>query len=354
MATHKVIWMLSAFVLSPAVATLHAAAMSGAQVPSVRELLDRYTATLDTTRSLIDFYEATTEYDNKTPSSPSRVGGKKLERGEHRTDGHRTYWRCYSWGDFNSQVRDLPESTPRYNLRIEVDKNLYAHATAVNDPRVKGTASWQPSKIDPSPFPHSPFSGIFGVLGATERLDVVLRGASRISARRTMETVDGSPCYVIDARARSGRYTVWLDPEHGCQPAKAIRKATGGNQEGEDVLPRGSSVTTSVSHIRFEQVDGVWVPMEAEQTRHAIYPGGQFFAKQTTHVKRTRIALNPDHDKLGSFADPRDNAGQDPELKNGTRITIFATGGNHAKGHWQDGKVIDEFGETIDLSVFGY
>ncbi len=354
MPTHQVIWLMSAIILSPAVATLSGAALSAGQVPSAGELLAKYTATLDAAKSFIDAYEATTDYDNKTPQSSVSAGGRKLERGEHRTDGKRTYWRCYSWGDIHSSERDVPESTPRYNLRIEANEKLYAHATLVNHPRVNGRAQWQPMPMYASPFPHSPFSGLFAVLGATERLDVVLRGASRISVRPATETVGGSRCYVIDARAPAGQYTVWLDPKHGYQPAKAIRKAVGGDREGDDVLPAGSSITISMDHVRFEQVDGVWVPMEADQSRHAVYPGGQSYLKQTAHVTRTDFALSPDHDKLGSFADPRDNPAQDPELKNGTPITVIAVGGKTARGHWQDGKVVYDSGQPIDLGPLGY
>lgn len=68
------------------------------------------------------------------------------------------------------------------------------------------------------------------------------------------------------------------------------------------------------------------------------------FVKDNYHYKRTKIVLNPDHNKLGSFDDPLENPSNDPELKNGTRVLM-----NHLPIYytWQDGKVVDKTGRVI-------
>jgi hypothetical protein len=77
------------------------------------------------------------------------------------------------------------------------------------------------------------------------------------------------------------------------------------------------------------------------------YTSGEFFRKDHSHYKRTKITLNPDHDKLGSFDDPLENLANDPELKNGTRVQIL--GRVRVKGVWQDGHAVDDSGKVMDV-----
>jgi hypothetical protein len=67
------------------------------------------------------------------------------------------------------------------------------------------------------------------------------------------------------------------------------------------------------------------------------------FSDETTHYKRTKIVLNPDHDALGSFADPMKNPALDPELVNGTIVYL----GSGQKNTWQDGTVVDPNGKVV-------
>ena len=193
---------------------------------------------------------------------------------------------------------------------------------------------------------------MLGFLGADERLDAVLHRADRISLRPTMETINGCACYVIDARTEYGEYVVWLDSGHGCQPAKATWEATGGQRYHDKVIPRGDRVTARVDHVRFERIDGVWVPMEADQDSRYIFANREFFSKERSHFKRTKIVLNPDHDKLGSFDDPLTNPAQDPELRSGAKVKVWSSNprSGPARYFWQDGKVVDESGKVTDMT----
>ena len=321
---------------------------SVSQVTSVSELLQKYTQALDATQSFIASYEEVCNYRNRMPSNSEVVGGKRLARGQFRSDGHRIYLRNYYWGDFTSNTKDLPEDAPRYSLRIEADGKLYSHTTAVNTPRVKGTVAFQPSKYEKGVMNRGSCSGIYGFLGSDERLDAVLRGAKRASVRPTTETVNGIACHVIDAYTEYGRYTVWLDPTHGFHAAKITREAVGGQKEQDDVIPRGDRSTGSVIITRFKQVEGVWVPVEAED--EISYTSGAFFRSQRDQFKRNIITLNPDHDKLGSFDNPLEHPTNDPELRNGTRVRITGPGSMKVKGSWQNGKIIDESGQVVDIS----
>ena len=324
-----------------------ATGQSASQAASVPELLQRYSQALDATQSFIESYEEVCDYRNRMPGNSKVVGGKRFARGQLRSDGHRIYLRNYYWGDFTSRMKGLPEDAPRYRLRIEADKRLYVHTTAVNNPRVKGTASLQPAHSEKGVMKR----GIHGFLWSDERLDAVLRGANRVSLRPTTEMVRGFACHVIDAGTQYGRYTVWLDPAHGYNAAKVTRKAVGGQKERESVMPKGDRSTGSVVITRFEQVGeqvgGVWVPVEAEN--EIAYTSGVFFRSMRNHFKRTKITLNPDHDKLGSFDNPLEHPANDPELKNGTRVRITVPNSVRVKATWQDGKVIDESGKVVDI-----
>jgi hypothetical protein len=325
-----------------------AAGQSTSRALSVTELLQRYTKALDATQSFTDTYEEVCDYSYRMPDGARVAKGKRFARGQNRADGARLYRQNYYWGDFNPKLMNLPESNSRYNLRIEADGKLYAYSTAVNDSRVKGTAYLQPSLYEKGVMNRSRCSGLHGFLGSDERLDAVLRRAKRVSVRPTTELVNGVACHVIDANTEYGRYKVYLDPIHGFHAVKIIREATGGQKEQEDVMPKGDRSTAYMVVTRFEQVDGVWVPVEAEQ--ETDYTSGEFFRRSRNHYKRANIVLNPNHDKLGSFDNPLEHPDNDPELKNGTRVSITGPGSVRVRGSWQDGKVVDESGQVINIS----
>jgi len=129
-----------------------AAGQSVSQAASVPELLKRYTQALDATQSFTDTYEEVLDFSYRTSGA---MKGRQFKRGQNRADGKaRIYCQQYIWGDFNPQNRNLPESAPRYNLRIvEAYKKRYVHARAINNPRVKGTAGFQPADQDPALHP---------------------------------------------------------------------------------------------------------------------------------------------------------------------------------------------------------
>jgi len=181
-------------------------------------------------------------------------------------------------------------------------------------------------------------------MGSDERLDTVLRRASQISVRPTTETIGGSDCYVIVAHTKYGKYSVWLDPKHGYHPIRVRRRAIEGDEHGDKrVLSKGHIRTAYLDNVRFEKIDGVWVPVEADRSYNNIYGKPESFSKGDSHFKRTKIVLNPDHDKLGSFDNPLENPDQDPELVNGTKVRIA---GDKTRYTWQDGKLISDKDRT--------
>lgn len=325
--------------------------------PTAIELLDKYTEALDSTKSFIDHYEESSEYSYRFPVGPNQrfsgiaSRGKSFKRGQYRYDDQRIYFQIYTWGDFNQELKDLPEDAPYYHCGIadSKDKKTYQHNRWIkgsnNDPGSAGRFPYErPDKVVLSR--NGGVSYLVGYIDSDERLDAILRKASRILVRQATENVRGSECYVIDAHTKYGKYSVWLDPEHGYHPAKVMHWAKEGDRVHSHLLAKGDAGTAYLNNVRFEKVDGVWVPMEADAGFDRIVGGNpKHFNKEDIHYKRTKIILNPDHDKLGSFVDPIfEDPNNDPELVNGTCVRLDH---NPTEYFWQDGKIVDEKGSVI-------
>lgn len=169
-----------------------------------------------------------------------------------------------------------------------------------------------------------------------KRIDKILRRhPDGAYVRQKMDKVGDSECYVIEADIKEGKYTIRIDPAHGYNIAKAeIRKIQGNMAYGRR-LGAGFNISGSFEVTRFEQVDGTWIPMEARTIGESKWPGGHF-SRGTTHIKRTSVNLNPDHEALGSFVLD--------DIPNGVTALIVGVKGKYT---WQDGQVVDEKGRVV-------
>ena len=317
--------------------------------PTAKELVDRYTEALDSTTNFIAHNEYSKNYSYRIPANQNnrrpgrRDKGKCIYRGEVRNDGLRRYTIKHKWGDLNTTFRGVPEDNADYDLKILDSKTgmSYSHSKRIGSNHA-GSVIRGPLKKNRNTDPVT-LGGVSYLMGyfQYERLDAVLRKADRILVRKGTENVGGSECFVIEADTKYGRYKVWLDPEHGFHPAKVMLKAKGGDYKSDTfVLPEGHTVGINLDNVRFEKVDGIWVPMEIDFAVSQII-SREYFTKADGHYKRTQFVLNPDHDKLGSFADPiSEDPSNDPELTDGTRVYLE----KGIRGKWQDGKVVDRDG----------
>jgi hypothetical protein len=118
-----------------------------------------------------------------------------------------------------------------------------------------------------------------------------------------MELVGQSQCYVIDAISKRGKYTLWIDPEHGHNIAKAEvfrdpRECVA--TIGERAKGMTRSMYCSIRNVRFKKIEDIWVPVEADTQRRSENTAGSVLL-QEIHLKRTEVILNPDHEALRSF-----------------------------------------------------
>lgn len=122
-------------------------------------------------------------------------------------------------------------------------------------------------------------------------LEQALRRAKPILVRPTRENIGGSLCYVIEANLPSvkhaqledkswpgaslegaassmssawvaaARHTIWLDPDHGYHIAKAV------SVYSKPFNGKMFSLRITRENVRFAQMDGVWLPIQMDDTR---------------------------------------------------------------------------------------
>jgi hypothetical protein len=173
---------------------------------------------------------------------------------------------------------------------------------------------------------------LLGVLfGDADRLDTVLKQANALTLRAARERVGSADCYVLDAHSRHGTYTVWLDPEHGYGIAKAtVHKGPqdlryGRSRDSYTVVD--DEEDSSLENVRFEQIEGLWVPAEADLRSADKYPDRTVSFQG--HYKMTHLDINPDHIALRSFV---------PEIESGTPVKLEEVPGIECI--WRDGRIV--------------
>ena len=182
-----------------------------------------------------------------------------------------------------------------------------------------------------------PFLGV--ILHDVERLDNVLKQSETLSVRESLERVGSSNCYVIDAKTQhDGTYQVWLDPEHGCSIARAIvHKGPEDLRHGRP--PRSSYIDDAAYNVvRYENVDGVWIPMEIDLRSEDTDKSGTCTKWHAIHKVR-EFVLDPDHAELGTFV---------PNVEDGTEVLIEED--PRIEFVWRDGKIVTDV-DLVDASV---
>jgi len=324
--------------------------------PSVSELLDKYTQALDSTQSFISSWEYSGIGSCNIPSWGMRMNNAKVfQEGQYRTDNKgRSYERSYRWGQVGGSIASKDKAY--YLICIIGDGFTYRHDRPLGQTkyrghlnyREKGTQGWDISAIKHWGYlERNDTNNLFqGYVQTRARLDTILKKARRISVRREPERIRGSVCYVIEADTRRGNFKVWLDSGHGYHPARIQAFVGVGDDIGDPgtphIITRKEGITRkyTLDNVRFENVDGVWVPMEADRKHHIVLGAPEKFSSGKGHFIRKKIVLNPDHDALGSFEDPMKNPDLDPEIRNGTKVSLNL--GNGIKHTWRNGKPVAE------------
>lgn len=293
--------------------------------PSVSDLLDKYAETQDKIqRSFIIKTESSSNFSYRTRLS--KRSGRDHRLRDTRFDGDRISMSELKWGDLNLTLKDVPKNKALYRSYLWDGKRYITYTKDLDGKYPNMVIINGDSGHDMMPLAgelHGNFRG------DSVRVDSILRKARNVSVRDELDEITGSACYVIDAITERGKYTLWMDPNHGYNLAKAVIQ-----KKEHQLFPKRPPSKNYVSlrimgNVRFEKIDDIWVPMEVDLKYNGNYAHG-YFSKSKSHVKRTEVILNPDHDALGSFV-PDD-------IENGSKVYVVQVPG--ITYIWQDGELI--------------
>ena len=317
-----------------------------AKHPTAFELLDRYAETQDKLQSFIIKSESTTIINGYMKGGIHRANRlKEYTFTDLRFDGDRISLRTDRWGEGLRSTGPVSRDMANYRRALWDGKSysLYVRGpgTPKNDLGIvtfgkEGDDTAKEGMISIGYKGHE-LLGIF--FGDHERVDSVLRRSENISVRDKMEKIATSDCYVIEAVVKDrGRYTLWIDPQHGYNIAQATV------EKGENAILYGKApgkikvkVLHSLRNVSFKKINDIWLPKEVDIELDRRWVNGDF-ANKKQHYKLIEMMLDPDHNALGSFE--RD------DIKNGAKVYLreLPPSINYT---WQDGKVVDEKGRVI-------
>lgn len=324
-----------ALVISWLLLVLPVCALSQEQ-PSALYLLRRYADTQDKLQSFRIVTETSIEGRSKMPPGTDQEH-HTVRHSDLRYDGNRLSIRLDRWFHTDSINEPLTKDSDSYNYTRYLwdGKSGFSYSKDQDNKLGLVIINKHKNAFTIEKITEPVMMGVF--LGADERIDKVLQNAERLFVRDRMEKVRGSDCYVIEGHIKHGSYTLWIDPAHGYNISKAeVQKGQGSLFLGKPLGP-GASISSHLEVVRYQQIDGVWVPMEADETGGSKWPGGKY-SEGTFHYKRTAVIPNPDHEVLGSFVLD--------EVPNGATALVV---GVPAKYTWQDGELIPDIDkEAVD------
>jgi hypothetical protein len=314
--------------------------------PTAFELLDKYAETQDKLQSFIVKFERTRYHASSSLSGQLPRLGPSEPTGfnEFRFDGKRKKWLFCMWGHVGMSPEYTPKDKAKCGSRLWDGETFFQYGVQEQHASYPFGSVTQITNFKDNieevqkTFCHARFKLRGYFYGDHERVDSILRNADTISVRDNTQRISESDCYVIDAVTKYGKYTLWIDPTHGYNIAKGISRKTRGDLWSHGLLKRKGKIYFSMKNVRFQKIDGVWVPMEADMYSNQIWSKGEFW-KCSSHTMRTEFILNPDHDALGSFL-PDD-------IRDGAKI--YSINDVRTKGYtWQNGGPVDEKGRKVD------
>lgn len=321
------------------------AAVSHGAVPSLEELLDKHTATVDRcVKSFAIKTELTSSADVKQTNEPRIRPGRSEQHTitDLRYDGRRARHITHSWGKLARETRT--RKNPKVMSQIYDTDFRATYQGDIGGPGyIKYNIGTPPQRyIDNVVQGLGGFGAAFGFIDGG-RMETVLRRCGNATVRGQTENVNGSDCYVIDADTDYGRLTLWIDPEHGYLVAKERMVVEAGDKLSDYTFVAGQKQTSVMTIVAFKQINGVWIPTEKKGGGSMVHPGRTYITA-ATHAKLIEFLIGPDHEALKSFALD--------DFPDGSKVFCFENRrglpGNYV---WQDGKVLDEKGHKVDYKT---
>ena len=152
--------------------------------------------------------------------------------------------------------------------------------------------------------------------------------AQNARVRPQMESIQGTDCHVLDAETPSGRYTIWIEPNHGYNFAKLHYE-----KPGTDMV---------VSNTAFGRFGEAWVPTKMEW-EVCLTQSRDVDVRYRQEIAVTEFEIDPNYGTHKPFVME--------DVPAGTETLFLAGNGQRVPGGfvWGDGKpcpCLDE--ETLD------
>jgi hypothetical protein len=184
--------------------------------------------------------------------------------------------------------------------------------------------------------------GFFHVYSSLERVDAIVRKAKEVSVRDNMGKAGESSFYIIDAVTQHGKYVLWIDPERGYNIVKAqFLQGEGDLDWNYEPLSKGESGHKSLMNVRLEEIDGLWIPVEADCESKRTGTNASHFK---THIKRTEVKLNPEFGPDAFKAD---------DIADWAQVDLRGSYAEDRRSYyyWHEGQVVDYQSRVVEYKV---
>jgi hypothetical protein len=297
------------------------------------ELLDKFAATQEQLLSMA--YTATT---TEEVAQGSRFYNR-FHVAAVRTDTNRAASRESEWGA--GTLRPTSQADPYYNVFVSDGKIRCRYFGPVNRPGTLNIAKvlvkeGSPDSARRAVLHRNNAGYLFGHFGGDEdRCDEVLKTASELRVRSQPEPVNRVPCLVVEARRTHDntdiQYTLWLDPAHGFNIARADVR----------VSPKGERLAAvfRLNQVEFRQVDGIWVPVSAEADSWGRNTHDGSTVSSRIHVRITAIRVNP--------KDSPGNAFTLNDVPDGSQVGLVGDAHHSGRFTLQNGRYVDAAGNVM-------
>ena len=169
--------------------------------------------------------------------------------------------------------------------------------------------------------------GIPGLLGESNNLGL----------NDKQESVNGVPCYVLEATTKYGRVTAWIAPEEGYNALKWVFERSRDDLFDDTPLsarwPELQGATLVFECVEMQEVNdvnNVFVHKSSRFTDTVNFTNGTKSSDQSEYAV-SDIQLNPDFEALGAFK---------IDLPDGIRVFVMEFPG--VRYIWQNGKIVPD------------
>ncbi len=250
---------------------------SALPVIELEDLLKNYAQTMSYFKN---FSEEAETIISQAVNDKSR--SRQKESLEFKTDGTRAVLKTYSWENAKGSHVNYDKEQADYQSILWKGQSLTKYRLDNGD--AEGTTSTVRTHNGfEAVIKEHPDSALLGFFPKEDkRIDFILAKCDKVLVQADTDTVNGSECYVVLAvTKREKKFRIWFDPAHGYNIVRA--QSLSGTPE------KGFSFILSAVHL--ENIDGVWVPMQAKTEETRTFKGRSKSAK--CNYKRTKVVLNP-------------------------------------------------------------